>query len=47
MMGANPPGPLEWVETHVVELASGQAVAHTRSLVPLDGCPPPEVMRWP
>ncbi|WP_141243202.1 hypothetical protein [Geodermatophilus obscurus] len=47
MMGEDPPGPLQWVEAHLVDLATGQTGASTRGLVPLDGRVPPEVLRWP
>jgi len=47
MMGDNPPGPLERVEAHLVDLASGAVTATTIGLVPLDGIAPPEVLSWP
>jgi hypothetical protein len=47
LMGEDPLGPLQWVEAHLVELASGQTAASTRGLVPFDGRVPPEVLRWP
>jgi hypothetical protein len=37
MAGANPPGPLEWVTAHLVDLASGQVLEFTGGLVPVDG----------
>lgn len=47
MMGENPPGPLERVEAHLVDLATGQVTATTGGLVPLDGIAPPEILSWP
>jgi len=47
MVGDNPPGPLEPVEAHLVDLATGQVTAMTTGLVPLDGIAPPEVLSWP
>lgn len=47
MMGENPPGPLEWVTTHLVDVATGTVLEFTGGLVPLDGIAPPEVDSWP
>lgn len=40
LMGSTPPGPLEWAEADIIELATGDSVASTGALVPLDGQPP-------
>jgi hypothetical protein len=47
MMGANPPGPLEWVCAHVIDVATDERVMVTQGLVPLDGQPPAEVLSRP
>lgn len=47
MGGDNQPGPLEYVEAHLVDLATGQAVMFTQGLVPLDGIAPVKVESYP
>ena len=47
MGGENQPGPLERIEAHVVDLATGEPVMFTWGLVPLDGLPPAEVHNYP
>ncbi len=42
-MGDQPPGPLENVWVHVVEMATGQEGMFTVDLMPLDGIAPPEL----
>lgn len=46
LMGERPPGPLEWVEGILVDLVADQPVMFTRSLVPLDGRPPAEILDY-
>ena len=47
MMGENPPGPLEFVDAQLVDLAANEVTATARGLVPVDGKSPPEVVSWP
>ena len=47
MMGTNPPGPLQWVEAQLIDLASGEVGMFTRGLWPLYVLPPAEVHTWP
>ena len=46
MGGENQPGPLERIEAHVVDLATGDPGMFTWGLVPLDGLPPAEVLSY-
>ena len=47
MGGENQPGPLERIEAHVVDLATGEPGIFTWGLVPLDGLPPAEIHNYP
>ena len=46
IIGPNPPGPLRDVWADLVDVASGQAVAWTLGLTPLNG-EPTDVHSWP
>lgn len=39
-MGPTPPGPLEWAEADIIDTTTGDSVASTGGLVPLDGQAP-------
>jgi hypothetical protein len=47
MGGENQPGPLEYIEAHVIDVATGERSLFTQALVPLDGIPPAKVESYP
>ena len=46
LIGPNPPGPLEYVNVELIDLATGTAEGWTRGLTPLSG-DPTDVHSWP
>jgi hypothetical protein len=46
-LGDNPPGPLEWAWTDLIDPATGRPGMWTSHLVPLDHTALPEVLSWP
>ncbi|SCX60510.1 hypothetical protein SAMN03159343_4109 [Klenkia marina] len=46
LIGPNPPGPLEYVNVELIDLATGKAEGCTRGLTPLSG-DPTDVHSWP
>ena len=47
MGGENQPGPLEYLEARVIEVATGEWTLFTQALVPLDGIPPVKDENYP
>ena len=46
LIGPNPPGPLQYVNVELIDLATGTAEGWTRGLTPLSG-DPTDVHSWP